>query len=131
MCGIAGWFDRELDLRSQDRIIGEMSDSMYSRGPDEGGLFLDRDIAMIHRRLAVIDIEKGSQPMIRKRGEETYVIVYNGEIYNSPELREELGSLGYSFLSDCDTETVLLSYIHWGEDCIQKLSGIFAFEVYE
>ena len=131
MCGIAGWFDRELDLRSQDRIIGEMSDSMYSRGPDEGGLFLDRDIAMIHRRLAVIDIEKGSQPMIRKRGEETYVIVYNGEIYNSPELREELGSLGYSFLSDCDTETVLLSYIHWGEDCIQKLSGIFAFAVYE
>lgn len=108
-----------------------MNESMAHRGPDGKGIYLDSSVGLAHRRLAVIDIERGAQPMsITYRGRE-YVIVYNGEIYNVPELRRRLTLLGACFTTECDTEAVLWSYIFWKEFCPSALNGIFAFVVYD
>ena len=131
MCGIAGWYDRNLEMRDVCDILTEMSASMSRRGPDSSGIYIDDNIALLHRRLAVIDIEKGKQPMTITAGENEYTIVYNGEIYNTKELREYLISKGYVFRTKSDTEVVLISYLHWKEKCIEYLNGIFAFAVWE
>ncbi len=131
MCGIAGWYDKSLNMREADDILREMSVSMKRRGPDDSGIFIENSISLIHRRLAVIDVENGKQPMTKNTGEDSYTIVYNGELYNTSELREELKQNGYSFKTNSDTEVVLTSYIHWGKDCVYKLNGIFAFAVWD
>lgn len=131
MCGIAGWYDKSLNMREADDILREMSVSMKRRGPDDSGIFIENPVSLIHRRLAVIDVENGKQPMTKNTGEDSYTIVYNGELYNTPELREELKQNGYSFKTNSDTEVVLTSYIHWGKDCVYKLNGIFAFAVWD
>lgn len=130
MCGIAGWYDKTLDLRDVDDILFEMSRTLEKRGPDSSGSFIKNPIALIHRRLAVIDIENGAQPMTKTAGDHSCTIVYNGELYNTSELREELKSRGWSFKTKSDTEVVLTAYMHWGEYCVSKLNGIFAFAVW-
>ena len=131
MCGIAGWLSRDIDLCEQTEVLERMAQTLKRRGPDEGGIFAEHAAGLVHRRLAVIDIENGKQPMTREHGGERYTIVYNGELYNTDELREELIAAGCEFTTHSDTEVVLQAYIRYGERCCDKLNGIFAFAVYE
>lgn len=126
MCGIAGMLSQDIDFRNESEMIWKISDSLKNRGPDSKGEYISKTATLIHRRLAIIDPEKGKQPM--RFGK--YIIVYNGEIYNTNEIRKELRFHGYGFDTTCDTEVVLKSYALWGEDCAKKLNGIFAFGIY-
>lgn len=130
MCGIAGWYDKNLDLREAESILNEMSDSLKKRGPDAAGMMIENPIALIHRRLAVIDVENGRQPMTKVHGKKAFTVVYNGELYNTDEIRTELTEKGYHFTTRSDTEVVLTAYIHWKEACVEHLNGIFAFAVW-
>ena len=127
MCGIAGIISKNLDLRGERECIYKISRSLKMRGPDAAGEYVERGAALIHRRLAVIDVKNGAQPM----SFENLVIVYNGELYNTEELRQELKNSGYSFETDCDTEVVLKAYHKWKKDCGVHFNGIFAFAVYD
>ncbi|MDR3293052.1 MAG: asparagine synthase (glutamine-hydrolyzing), partial [Clostridiales bacterium] len=131
MCGIAGMFDKSSDLRQQEEIFIEMRDALSRRGPDQNGILIDNPVALIHTRLSVVDLENGKQPMTFSRGNETYSILYNGELYNTSELKLELTALGHRFLSRSDTEVLLHAYVEWKDDCVDKLNGIFAFAVWE
>lgn len=130
MCGIAGWLDFNSDISQNEKIFSDMSDTLVRRGPDEGGAYISRNAVLLHRRLAVVDIENGKQPMYKKYSGCEYVIVYNGELYNTEELRSELLMLGHKFTGHSDTEVLLSSYIEWGDKCVDKLNGIFAFAIY-
>lgn len=131
MCGIAGWIDLKADLSSQQEVIIKMSDKLANRGPDASGSYMSPHAALGHRRLAVVDPTGGGQPMIRKRGDSTYIIVYNGELYNTVDLRRDLQSRGYTFTSSSDTEVLLISYIEWGPNCVERLNGIYAFGIWD
>lgn len=127
MCGIAGMLSETIDLRERRALIRNISESLKMRGPDGYGDFTKPYISLIHRRLAVIDPEKGAQPMTFGK----YTIVYNGEIYNTDEIRRELISAGYSFDTHCDTEVILKAYDQWKEESCKKLNGIFAYAVWD
>ena len=131
MCGITGMIHLEQDLRQQEALLRKMQETLRRRGPDQEGIFLSPRCAMAHTRLAVIDVEKGRQPMEITAGGETYTIVYNGELYNTSELRTQLEQEGVVFQTHCDTEVVLQSYAHWGPRCVEQCNGIFAFAVWE
>ncbi len=131
MCGIAGLFTKYEDLSENIKMLSDMSKTLTRRGPDENGIFIDHNVALIHRRLVVIDKENGKQPMVCGKKGEKYVIVYNGELYNTEELRAELIKKGYEFKGHSDTEVVLKMYIEYGKECADKLNGIFAFAIYE
>lgn len=130
MCGIAGAISFIEDMREEMKVYEQMQKAMLRRGPDQRGIVLKREAALIHTRLAVIDISGGRQPMTYSDGEYEYTIVYNGELYNTAELRRELED-EFEFETRSDTEAVLKSYIKWGEDCVDKFNGIFAFAVYD
>lgn len=129
MCSIAGMIDLSHDVRTLD--LREMKHAMKSRGPDQRGVFLSESAALFHNRLCVIDIENGRQPMICDHGGRSYVLVYNGELYNTSEVRQELMKAGHDFSGHSDTEVLLKAYIQWGGACVEQLNGIFAFAVYE
>ena len=133
MCGIAGFCDYHDDFTDEAPFLGHlvrrMGNTLRHRGPDESGVFLSAHAAFAHQRLAVVDIEGGKQPMTAYAGGYRYTIVYNGELYNSGELRRELEAVGYLFETHSDTEVLLKCYIQYGEKCPQKLNGIFAFAV--
>ena len=131
MCSIAGMIDLTRDLRDQADSFRAMRESMTHRGPDQNGTYIGPHAALLHNRLSVIDPENGRQPMTVSHGGETYTIVYNGEIYNTDEVRRELIAAGFSFDTRCDTEVILKACIHWGEACVERLNGIFAFAVWE
>ncbi|AGB40781.1 asparagine synthase, glutamine-hydrolyzing [Halobacteroides halobius DSM 5150] len=131
MCGIAGWIDWERDLTRQRNVLEQMQETMKLRGPNESGEWIREDVGLVHRRLIVIDPEGGQQPMIKKKNGNTYVMVYNGELYNSSELRKKLKQHGYSFQGHSDTEVLLTSYIKWGEECVKHLNGIYAFGIWD
>ena len=131
MCGIAGWISGKYNLCEKAGILEKMSDTLKMRGPDENGIYIERGMALIHRRLAVVDIENGKQPMIYADGNEKYILVYNGEIYNTHEVKSELLLEGFEFEGHSDTEVVLKAYVKWKEKCVERLNGIFAFAVYE
>ena len=130
MCGIAGWIEKDCMMTERRDRLQAMSETLERRGPDENGMYLNGGAALIHRRLVVIDRENGKQPMAARHGDSTYVIVYNGELYNTAELREELRSKGFHFRGHSDTEVVLKAFIQYGERCPEKLNGIFAFAVF-
>ncbi len=130
MCGIAGWLDWEKDISESD-CISAMSESLRRRGPDESGIYVDKNICLIHRRLVVVDPENGKQPMTFNFNDRKYTVVYNGELYNTDEIRRELEGLGHSFRGHSDTEVLLKSFVQWGKDCVDKLNGIFAFAVWD
>ncbi|HHV45591.1 MAG TPA: asparagine synthase (glutamine-hydrolyzing) [Tissierellia bacterium] len=130
MCGIAGWIDYNRDLRKYVDTINKMTGTLVRRGPDAQGIYLKENVCLMHRRLIVIDPENGIQPMTIKKGNTSYTIVYNGELYNTNELRDELLSFGYHFRGHSDTEVLLTAFIHWGESCLEKLNGIYAFGVW-
>lgn len=127
MCGIAGILSNNIDLREESEMIWKISNSLRFRGPDSRGEYIEPNAALIHRRLSVIDIQNGAQPMHFGK----YTIVYNGELYNTEELRNELKRFGYTFDTLCDTEVVLKSFHKWKEKCADKFNGIFAFAVYD
>ena len=131
MCGITGMVHWEQDLRKQEPLLRAMQQTLQRRGPDQEGVFLSPCCAMAHTRLAVIDVENGRQPMEAEVGGETYTIVYNGELYNTPELREQLERAGTVFRTRCDTEVILQAYARWGPNCVTQMNGIFAFAVWE
>ncbi|RYZ02149.1 MAG: asparagine synthase (glutamine-hydrolyzing) [Myxococcales bacterium] len=132
MCGIAGWVDYERDLREQKETARAMTQTMRNRGPDAEGLWLDERAALGHRRLAVIDVAKGKQPMIARREDQpAFVLVYTGEVYNFRELRRELATLGHRFDTESDTEVVLRAWEQWGRSAPPRLNGMFAFAVWD
>ena len=126
MCAIAGL----IELSPRD-AINAMLDTMKRRGPDGQGVFRDREAVLLHTRLAVIDPAGGKQPMALSYGAEHYTITYNGELYNTHELRRELQKYGHQFLTNSDTEVVLHAYAQWGSGCLDKFNGIFAFAIWE
>lgn len=131
MCGITGWIQSDRDLTHQESILKKMSEKLANRGPDAAGIWLSQNAALAHRRLIVIDPEGGGQPMIRQNGNCKFILVYNGELYNTSELRDELKARGHTFQGHSDTEVVLISFIEWGEKCVEKFNGIFAFAIWD
>ncbi len=130
MCGIAGFVDfAGHDRETATSRVRRMTDALLHRGPDEGGVYVDRHAALGHRRLAIIDLSSGQQPMSVLDGR--VQIVFNGEIYNYLEVRAELVALGQTFRTHSDTEVILVAYLQWGEQCVQKLSGMFAFAIWD
>ncbi len=127
MCAIAGF----IGLPYDDNLINKLLTTMCCRGPDDHGSFTENTCCLLHSRLAIIDLEGGRQPMAVSWGNETYTIVYNGELYNTEEIRSLLLKLGHRFLGHSDTEVVLHAYAQWSEDCVEKFNGIFAFAVWE
>ena len=123
MCGIAGLVGLTADQNTQKKILATMA----RRGPDGSGVFQDRSCTLLHSRLAIIDPAGGAQPMTAAGN----TIVYNGELYNTGELRRELEKMGHCFRTRCDTEVVLRAFLQWGEDCLQRFNGIFAFAVWD
>ena len=130
MCGIVGFVNYEKDLSHSHEVIRNMNNTIGRRGPDNDGYFIDKHVVFGHKRLSIIDIEGGNQPMTVKYNENTYTIVYNGQIYNTDELQKELKEMGYSFDGRSDTEVLLKSYICWGYNVVNKLNGIFAFAIW-
>ncbi len=128
MCGIAGWVDYT-DMPDH-KVMRAMAETLTPRGPDSKGEYFSKCCALSHRRLAVIDPENGLQPMIVRRGGARYIIVYNGELYNTDEIRCELAAAGCTFSTDSDTEVLLDAYVEWGEACLDRFNGIYAFAIY-
>lgn len=131
MCGICGYIGPRAIAPER---LWEMNNTMYHRGPDDGGIWQlrqgDREVGLAQRRLSIMDLsELGHQPMLSR--DERYVIVYNGEVYNFRKLRERLEQEGYRFQSDCDTEVILYAYAKWGNECFSMFNGMFAVAVYD
>lgn len=138
MCGICGWVDFERDLGDSDarRELAEMTATLSCRGPDDGGTWIDGHVALGHRRLAVIDIEGGRQPMtLQEDGSTALILVYNGETYNYRELRARLAAAGHRFRTSSDSEVVLHVHREWGrrDPCaaVSRLNGIFAYALWD
>ena len=133
MCGIAGFisFDRDNGRPQWAAIAHSMGEALNHRGPDDKGTWLCPAGALIHRRLAVIDPDRGRQPMTRTRDCAEYTIVYNGELYNTDALRRELSDQGYRFETSSDTEVLLTAYMAWGEEVPARLEGIYAFVIWD
>lgn len=131
MCGIAGEVSFSSSvIKNKDSFL-KMQKVLAPRGPDQNGIYIKDKVALIHSRLAVIDIENGIQPMWVKYGDVEYTIVYNGELYNTDEIRDELTASGHYFLSHSDTEVILKAYVQWKESCVEKFNGIFAFAIWD
>ncbi|MGS2805751.1 asparagine synthase (glutamine-hydrolyzing) [Nocardia sp. MW-W600-9] len=127
MCGIVGWVDFSTDLETQRSVVQRMTDTMRFRGPDAGDVWISRHAALGHRRLSVIDIEGGAQPMVR----DDVALTYSGEIYNFRELRRELEGAGHRFTTKSDTEVVLRAYLEWGIACLERFNGMFGFALWD
>lgn len=131
MCGITGWASFQKDLRTSNEILKLMTLTLNKRGPDDENIWCSEHIAFGHRRLAVIDLIGGKQPMKKVHDGANYVITYNGELYNTEELRKELQNRGHVFTTQSDTEVLLTAYIEWKEQCVNFLNGIFAFGIWD
>ena len=129
MCGIGGFVDYERDARRGGPILHGMKRTLTPRGPDAEGTYFDEDAALVHRRLIVIDPEGGKQPM--HSPDRNTIIIYNGELYDTPDLRTELMSRGHEFVGHSDTEVLLHAYLEWKTDAFARLNGIFAFAIWE
>src|SRR3954468_1602705 len=123
MCGITGWVDFGCDLTKERATAQAMTDTRACRGPDAEGLWIAPHAALGHRRLAVIDIEGGRQPMVaEENGRPVAVLIYSGEVYNFGELRSELIARGRRFRTRSDTEVVLMAYLEWGPEFAARLN---------
>ena len=135
MCGIAGFFDADASFLSDEEqyqiLLAKMGRTLKHRGPDASGTLLCNRCGLAHRRLSIIDITGGAQPMSKIYSDYHYHIVYNGEIYNTDDLRHKLTTLGVHFKTTSDTEVLLLGFIHFGPSFIQDVDGIFALAVYD
>lgn len=135
MCGIAGIINFKKNLYTYKAyntlLVRDMARTLYHRGPDASGEWVGEHAAFSHSRLSVIDPIGGTQPMKRKIGEYEFAITYNGELYNTAELRKDLISKGYELTTQSDTEVLLYTYIHYGEKCASMLNGIYAFCIWD
>ncbi len=131
MCGIAGWVAYDRDLTCMPETIDAMTATMACRGPDAAGTWIRPHVALGHRRLAVIDLPGGKQPMSVTVTSGAVSMVYSGEVYNYVELRKQLEACGHRFTTDSDTEVVLRGYLEWGEDVAEELNGMFAFAIWD
>ena len=126
MCGFVGYINKE---KNKNETIKKMADLIAHRGPDSEGYYCDENIALGFRRLSIIDLKSGSQPIYNE--DKTKVIIFNGEIYNFESLREELIEEGHTFTTKTDTEVLLHGYEQWQENLLDKLRGMFAFVIYD
>jgi len=128
MCGITGFISLNSNNKINKSLLAQMNQAQFHRGPDEGGEYIDEHVALGHRRLAIIDLSSGQQPMSSDDG--NYVLIFNGEIYNFKDTRLELEQLGHVFHSHSDTEVILHAYMEWGNACVDKLQGMFTFALW-
>lgn len=136
MCGIAGWVSFDRDLRNEKATALAMTRTMVCRGPDDEGVWIDEHAALGHRRLSIIDLQNGHQPMLRDEENATrQVLIYTGETYNFRELREQLAAAGRKFRTSSDTEVVLQAHAHWGgkdeRDVVERFNGMFAYALWD
>jgi asparagine synthase (glutamine-hydrolysing) len=129
MCGIVGIVDLRSEREFGRELIDRMNKVQHHRGPDETGVQIEPGLALGHKRLSIIDLANGQQPMVSADGR--YVIIYNGEVYNFRELRAELEPLGHVFKTHCDTEVLLCAFAQWGEGCVTRFRGMFAFAIWD
>ncbi len=128
MCGIVGFIDKN-SKKDKDELIKKMADRIKHRGPDAAGYYTDHNVALGHRRLSIIDLNAGSQPIFNE--DETKLIIFNGEIYNYQALKEDLIKKGHKFKTETDTEVILHGYEEYQEELFNKLRGMFAFVIYD
>jgi asparagine synthase (glutamine-hydrolysing) len=131
MCGITGWVSFDRDLGASADTLDAMTETMACRGPDDRGTWISGPAGLGHRRLAIIDLPGGRQPMSVDTPDGTVAMVYSGETYNFTELREELVRRGHRFVTDSDTEVVLHGYLEWGEALAERLNGMYAFAIWD
>lgn len=131
MCGITGWVDFQRNMQNETDTLRKMTETLAKRGPDDTNIWTDTHVGFGHKRLVVVDAEGGKQPMTRTKNGHRYIICYNGELYNTEDIRKELLIKGYSFHGHSDTEVLLSAYIEWEEKCVDFLNGIFAFAVWD
>lgn len=135
MCGIAGFYHKEKDYRERAEyyrsLLTVMHEALWHRGPDDEGIYLSRHCGLAHSRLSIIDIQGGHQPMVRNKDGRTCAIVYNGELYNTEELRQMLEIRGCQFTTSSDTEVILTGVMEMGPEFVKKMNGIFAFAVWD
>src|SRR6266851_9235225 len=129
MCGIVGLFDATERTEFPRALLARMNQSMFHRGPDAGGLHLEPGLALAHRRLSIIDLSTGQQPLYNEDG--SVAVVFNGEIYNFQELAKELAACGHTFKTKSDTEVIVHAWEQWGEDCVTRFRGMFAFALWD
>ena len=125
MCGFVAWYNKKNNINK--KIVRKMSKTLKRRGPDSKGEFYDKNVALLHRRLSIIDPKNGIQPMKYKN----YVIVYNGELYNTEEIKNDLLNKGYTFDTTCDTEVLLKGFIEYKKEILNKIEGIYSFIIYD
>ncbi len=129
MCGLVGIFDSRERRPIDERLLSRMNESQIHRGPDAGGLHVEPGVGLAHRRLSIIDLANGKQPLYNE--DRSVVIVYNGEIYNFQALERELKARGHVFRTHCDTEVIVHAWEEWGEACVKRLRGMFAFVIWD
>lgn len=131
MCGIVGWVDLNNNIKTKQYMVEKMRDTLTPRGPDSYGIKATNNAVLGHRRLAIVDLKGGLQPMVKNVNNKEYTIVYNGELYNTEEIRSDLVSKGYTFSSYSDTEVLLTAFIEYREKCVDYINGIFAFGIWD
>ena len=129
MCGITGIFDTRAHRSVDPGVLQRMNDSQFHRGPDEGSVHIEPGIGFGHRRLSIIDVATGQQPLFNEDG--SVVVVFNGEIYNYQLLIPELQAFGHIFHTKSDTEVIVHAWEQWGEACVQRFRGMFAFALWD
>lgn len=129
MCGIVGIFDLGGQGDIDRELLSRMNERQFHRGPDEGGLHVEPGVGLGHRRLSIIDLSSGQQPLFNEDG--SVVVTYNGEIYNFPELSDELKAAGHVFKTHSDTEVIVHAWEEWGEKCVERFRGMFAFAIWD
>ena len=127
MCGVVAWVKATTNGKVDESTLRSMTETLHHRGPDGEGFYVDGSVGLGHKRLSILDVENGKQP-IESDG---IVLSYNGEIYNFKQLKIELESLGYVFASQCDSEVLLFAWKEWGASAVHKLRGMFAFIIYD
>ena len=131
MCGICGIVNFHIKIKNYEPILDQMKETLRKRGPDDSNSYISNNVLLGHRRLIVVDPLGGIQPMISTYEGTKYIIVYNGELYNTDDLRKELIEKNFKFDSYSDTEVLLKSYICFGKECFKKLNGIYALAIYD
>lgn len=129
MCGITGVFDTRSTSEIDRNLLHRMNETLIHRGPDEGEVYVESGLGLGHRRLSIMDVSSGQQPLFNEDG--SVVVVFNGEIYNFQKLVGELTALGHRFRTHCDTEVIVHAWEEWGERCVERFSGMFAFGVWD
>jgi len=131
MCGISGWIDFNRAIVNETETLVKMVNTLAKRGPDETNIWSETHVGFGHKRLIVVDPAGGRQPMTKQKLGTEYTICYNGELYNTEDIRKILLTKGYSFKGHSDTEVLLTAYIEWAEECVKYLNGIYAFAIWD